>query len=49
MVAVSLIWDSFCLMNEKGYDLLKMTRNACRVNWTVLMSFDKAGIVPEAA
>lgn len=49
MAAVSFIWGSFCLMNGKGWEILKISPSACRENRAILMSSHKVGVEQEAA
>lgn len=47
--AVSFIRGSFCLINGKGWEIVKISKSTCRVKWAVLMSPHKAWVVQEAA
>lgn len=49
MAAVSFIWGSFCLMNGKGWEILKISPSARRENRAALMSSHKAGVEQESA
>lgn len=48
MVAVSFIGGSFCLMNGKEWEILKISQSTCRLKWRVLMSSHKAWVVQGA-
>ena len=49
VVAVSFIWNSFYIMNGKGWEILKISQSTCREKWVVLMGSHKAWVVQEAA